>query len=226
MDFHLILGSKLTNLDWYKSNAGFQASVGKLKPLFDQAAVSNEAHSRYSGARGAMVVDVVTSRQRQYETRVLGIVRKWSATVPESSLQELSKNPLDKKTYGLRDGESETIQAVAKGFLRFGEDQNITDEDEICFAWATAVEELRFTPKLDPYIGSIEGMGIALFSYARKLSGADAIKPDVRVRQRLKSLGIDVPDGSQALMMLCELLAEELGVTRSHFDTVLWKEPA
>jgi hypothetical protein len=69
-------------------------------------------------------------------------------------------------------------------------------------------------------------MGIALFAYLRKLSGAEAIKPDVRVRKRLQSMGFEVPDGPQALMMLSEILADELKVSRSNFDSYLWRDPS
>ena len=200
-------------------------SVQKLRNYFDVADVNDSSESRYTGERGAMVLDVITSRQRKYETRVVGIVQEWSYTVPERTLAALSANLLPQKQFGLRDGETESIQDAANALLRFGRDQGLSDEDGICLTWANAVEDFRFTPKLDPYLGSVSGIGIALFAYARKLSGADAIKPDVRVRQRLQNLGIQVPEGSQALMKFCELLAEELAVTRSRFDTVLWAEP-
>lgn len=38
-------------------------------------------------------------------------------------------------------------------------------------------------------------------------------------------MGFEVPDGSQALMMLCEILADELDIPRSRFDDYLWADP-
>jgi hypothetical protein len=131
---------------------------------------------------------------------------------------------MEQKLFGLRDGESETVTAVAKGLLKFGEDFDIKDEDLICESWAIGVEDFRFAPKLDPYVGKVDGIGIALFAYLRKMCGVDAIKPDVRVRQRLQSMGFEVPEGSQALMLLCEILADELAIPKSKFDDFLWRE--
>jgi hypothetical protein len=172
-----------------------------------------------------MVVDAVTSRQRQYNTRVLKIVNSWSSTVQEGSLTELIANPMNQKIFGLRDGESQSVTAVANGLLKFGEDFQIQGDDLICSSWANAVEDFRFAPKLDPYVGKVDGIGIALFAYLRKMCGVDAIKPDLRVRHRLQSMGFEVPEGSQALMMLCEILADELSIPKSTFDDFLWREP-
>ena len=217
----MIIGS-----DWYTARPEFQAKLETLRDYIGSIEGEFPAEATYAGKRGAMVVDVITSRQRQYSTRVVKIVRDWADSVPEATLKELARNPLDKKLFGLREGESESITNVAKGLLKFGVDFGIYDEDLICEIWATAVEGFRFAPKLDPYVGHVDGMGIALFAYLRKLSGEEAIKPDLRVRQRLQSMGFEVPEGRQALMLLCEILADELGIPRSTFDTYLWRDPS
>jgi hypothetical protein len=217
----MILGS-----DWYTNRPELQSKLEILRNYIGSMEGEFPVEETYMGKRGAMVVDVITSRQRKYSTRVVKIVREWVSTVPEATLNELATNPLDKKLFGLREGESESITNVAKGLLKFGVDFGIDDEDLICLIWATAVEGFRFAPKLDPYVGHVDGMGIALFAYLRKLSGEEAIKPDLRVRQRLQSMGFDVPEGRQALMLLCEILAAELGIPRSSFDSYLWREPS
>jgi len=211
---------------WYKGRPEFQSKLVVLSAYIESVQGDSQVEATYSGRRGAMVVDVVTSRQRQYRARVLKIVRGWSASVATPTLQALAENPLDKKLFGLREGESESMSNIAKGLLRFGFDFEIEGEDLICQNWSRAVEDFRFAPKLDPYVGHLNGMGIALFAYLRKLSGAEAIKPDVRVRKRLQSIGFEVPDGAHALMMLCEILADELKISRSTFDTYLWREPS
>jgi len=212
--------------DWYTRRPEFQSKLESLRNYIGSIEGDLPVEATYAGKRGAMVVDVITSRQRQYSTRVVKIVRDWTSAVPEATLNELVTNPLEKKLYGLREGESESITNVAKGLLKFGVDFGIDDEDLICEIWATAVEGFRFAPKLDPYVGHVDGMGIALFAYMRKLSGDEAIKPDVRVKQRLQSMGFDVPEGPQALMLLCEILADELGIQRSSFDSYLWRDPS
>jgi hypothetical protein len=53
--------------------------------------------------------------------------------------------------------------------------------------------------------------------------GADAIKPDVRVREALGSLLFPLGDGSDlALLCVAGAAAEELGVTRLQLDQLLW----
>lgn len=210
--------------DWYVSRAEFQAQMTTLRKYIENLEDKSIGQITYQGRRGAMVVDAVTSRQRQYNTRVLKIVNSWSLTVREGSLKELVAKPLDQKTYGLRNGESQAVTQIAVGLLKFGEDFGVKSEDLICESWASAVEEFRFAPKLDPYVGQVNGIGIALFAYLRKMCGADAIKPDVRVRQRLQSMGFKVPDGSHALMLLCETLADELCIPKSTFDDYLWRD--
>jgi hypothetical protein len=217
----MILGN-----DWYTARPEFQSKLVILRTYIESIPGDFPLEATYSGKRGAMVVDVITSRQRQYSTKVVKIVREWAASVPEATIKELAKNPLDKKLFGLREGESESITNVAKGLLKFGVDFGIEDEDLNCKSWANAVKGFRFAPKLDPYVGHVNGMGIALFAYLRKLSGEEAIKPDLRVRQRLQSMGFDVPEGRQALMLLCEILADELGIPRSTFDSYLWRAPS
>ena len=217
----MILGS-----DWYTNRPEFQSKVAILRTYIENIDGDFPVAAAYSGKRGAMVVDVITSRQRKYSTIVVKIVREWAGSVPEATLKELAKNPLDKKFFGLREGESESITNVTKGLLKFGIDFGIDDEDLICKSWANAVEDFRFAPNLDPYVGHVDGMGIALFAYLRKLSGEEAIKPDLRVRQRLQSMGFEVPEGRQALMLLCEILADELSIPRSTFDSYLWRAPS
>jgi len=212
--------------DWYTARPEFQSKLETLRNYIGSIEVEFPVETTYEGKRGAMIVDVITSKQRQYSTRVVKIVRDWADSVPEATLKELVANPQDKKLFGLREGESESITNVARGLLKFGVDFGIDDEDLICLIWATAVEKFRFAPKLDPYVGHVDGMGIALFAYMRKLSGDEAIKPDLRVRQRLQSMGFDVPEGPQALMLLCEILADELGIFRSSFDSYLWRDPS
>ena len=215
----------VSGIAWYTDRPEFKSKIHELRRYLNEIESDHHASETYVNRRGAMVVDVVTSRQRQYSTRVLKIVRDWAERNPNQTLEDLVKQPLDQKTFGLRNGETESITLVAKGLLAFGEDFNIEGEDLIVESWAKAVEDFRFAPKLDPYVGYVDGLGIALFAYLRKLSGADAIKPDVRVRKRLQNIGFEVPDGSQALMMLCEILAEELKISKSKFDDLLWREP-
>jgi len=89
--------------------------------------------------------------------------------------------------------------------------------------WADEVEPFRYVWCLDPYVGAVSGIGIALFAYLRMLAGADAIKPDTRVRKALKRGGLTPPPGDdRAVLLLAEAMAEELAVSRLWFDQLLW----
>ena len=59
-------------------------------------------------------------------------------------------------------------------------------EDEGCLRWAHGVAGLEHAPGLDPVVGSVNGIGPALFAYLRMRSGADALKPDLRVARALR----------------------------------------
>ena len=81
---------------------------------------------------------------------------------------------------------------------------------------------MRLTQRLDRYVGSVSGIGVALFAYARMRSGADALKPDRRVREHLRRLGFPTPAGEGALLLVGEAAAEEVGIHRLALDQLLW----
>lgn len=64
-----------------------------------------------------MVVDVVLSRQRLYQDRVLPVVARWEADSKAHSLPWLATHELDQKRYGLRTGESATIAGPARNMV-------------------------------------------------------------------------------------------------------------
>ena len=152
----------------------------------------------YDGARGAMIVDVVASRQRRYTSRVTGIVSDWKVQNAEHTIAWLADHRLEHQRYGLSDGEVDTIHEVANRLRAFAAQEGLTtaeQEDRLCRVWADGCGASGTAPKLDPVIGSVKGIGLALFAYARMRSGADvSIKPDVRVKKGLRSLGFSVPD--------------------------------
>jgi hypothetical protein len=208
-----------------RKRPGWDDALGSLQGLYqshgDGANTrAAEYASLYREHRAAMVFDAVASRQRRYVPRVLPLVAAFQQTPAAASLSSLAK--LGPSNVSLVTGEGETMRDVAAGLLRFGADSGHGTDDAAVEAWATSVAPLEFAPALDPYVGAVKGIGIALFCYLRMRAGADALKPDVRVRKALGRLGFDIPDGEAALLVTASALAEELAVSRLVLDQLLW----
>jgi hypothetical protein len=187
-----------------------------------EAVISAASYAaRYKGRRAAMVFDAVASRRRQYERVVLPWVDRVNTEPGAASLAALS-NLGPSPSFHLWRGEAETMREVAADLLRFGSDDDLGDDDTSVEAWAACVGPLEVAPTLDPYVGSVNGIGAALFCYLRMRAGADAIKPDVRVRRTLEQLGFTIPTGGAALLVVSSVLAAELNITRLVLDQLLW----
>jgi hypothetical protein len=179
----------------------------------------------YSGCRGAMIVDVVASRQRRYVTRVKETVAKWRAENDEHTISWLAEHPLEHAQYGLAAAEVDTIHSVALSMGNFMAEQGLSGpdgEDEACRRWADGCGPFDHAPRLDPIVGAVEGIGIALFAYMRMRSDSDAIKPDVRVRKALHNLEFSVPNDEHAVLIIAKAAADEIGVSRLVLDQLLW----
>ena len=134
-----------------------------------------------------MVFDVIVSRQRRSKARVLPMVEAFFLTPAAASLQALAHEGPG-LGHGLRSGEDATMQGVATGLVRFAAERDL-DDDHGARIWADSAAPFEHAPKLEPSVGSINGIGPALFAYLRMRSGADALKPDLRVREGLNRLG-------------------------------------
>lgn len=113
------------------------------------------------------------------------------------------------------------MQAVAAGLVRFAAERDL-DDDEGARAWADSAAPFEHAPKLEPFLGSTNGIGPALFAYLRMRSGADALKPDLRVRESLNRLGFAVPNDEHAILIVAHAAAAELGISRLVLDQLLW----
>jgi hypothetical protein len=180
----------------------------------------------YAGSRAAMVFDCVMSRRRRYESVVLPLVEEFRLTPNAASLRVLAERGPGlagaRRSYPFMRGDAEVIQRVASGLEGFREEHGL-DEEEAVRSWAEGAAPFERAHDAEPYVGSVKGIGIATFAYLRMRCGADAIKPDVRVRQALGSLLFPLGDGSDlALLCVAGAAAEELGVTRLQLDQLLW----
>src|SRR5699024_11947376 len=76
-----------------RKREGWSEAVARLRNLAessgDDARRAADAYARvYEGRRGAMVFDVVASRQRNYSKRVIPMVARWEDAVPEPTRSE------------------------------------------------------------------------------------------------------------------------------------------
>lgn len=213
-----------------RSHPQWKVAVKNLRDL--NRAHGKEAQTRslnyaaeYENSRGAMVVDVVASRQRRYTTRVRNIVADWKSRNAEHTIAWLANHPLQREKYGLSENEVTTISDVAERLRAFAAQEGLTaadQEDELCRVWDDRFGAFEHAPKLDPIVGSVKGIGLALFAYARMRSGADAIKPDTRVVKALRSLGFSIPDDPHAVLLVARAAADEIGISRLVLDQLLW----
>lgn len=174
----------------------------------------------YAGRRAAMVFDVVASRQRNYLKRVRPLVQVFSTRPAAESLAALADHGPG-LGLSLMPTEATTVEAVAAGLRRFCVEHQ-WDDDAGVVAWAAETEAVRLAPRLDPYVGAVSGVGPAMFAYLRMRSGADALKPDLRVRRQLQQAGLVVPADPVSMLLLAEAVAEQLGLTRLALDQLLW----
>lgn len=214
----------MSTSDLVKAIPGWDEAMARLKDLLDEREAEARAAAAgyadvYAGRRAAMVFDVVASRQRKYETRVQSLIRTFESTDASRSLHALANDP--PVVSGLQRDEPATMSAVAAGLIRYSEAHGLDIEAGVK-AWATAAEPFRHASKLEPYVGMTHGMGTALFAYLRMRCGADALKPDLRVRGALVGLGLHVPNDPHAILMLAEAAADHAQVPRLVLDQAFW----
>jgi hypothetical protein len=181
--------------------------------------------SRYKGHRAAMAVDVVLSQQRDYKGFVRPTVEEWRAAHPAMTLEDLAAEgpgALPRLRRNSRADDAKAIRDVAAGLAAYCAEAGL-DEDAGCKRWAEEVEPLRLLPEIEPRVGAVRGIGIALLAYARMRSGADALKPDGHIRAALSKIGLVLPRYAPYVeLQVGEALAEELSVTRLWLDQLLW----
>jgi len=214
-------------LELLRADTAWRPAVERLHALNKMSGTTAERAAAeyaavYDGARGAMIVDVVASRRRTYTTRVKRTVERWKDANAEHTIAWLASNRLDAKTYGLSVDEVGTIAKVASNLADFAQVEGLTDEDVACRAWADRAGSVEHAPTLDPIVGSVKGIGLALFAYMRMRSGADAIKVDVRVKRSLRRLGFNLPGDDHATMIVAKAASEEIGVSALVLDQLLW----
>ncbi len=169
----------------------------------------------YKGRRGLMVVDVICSRQRNYEKKVVAnLLPSYELKAKDLTLESLASLP--PTWMKIMKSEPFTMQLVAQKLLDFGHKNKLVDEDIICENWA----------KSDLYwlMLEIQGIGPVLLEYLRMLSGFDTIKLDVNVGKALSKLGIQTKGYSvDVILKICQYLAKDVGCTLVMLDQALFQ---
>jgi hypothetical protein len=219
-------GRQARVLDVLRDRPEWPAAVAQLRRLYAQGGAAAQEETarygqKYAGQRGAMVVDVVASRQRTYLSKVRHIVNGWREEAREPTLAWLAANPPDGARLGLMASEPETMRHVAENLVAFASSRGL-DEEEGCRTWAEEVDGLEHAHRLDPVVGGVSGIGPALFAYMRMRCGGKALKPDVRVGHELRRLGFQVPAGEHAILVVAKAAAAELAVDLLVLDQLLW----
>ncbi len=131
---------------------------------------------------------------------VLPLVERFAASPAAESLGALATASLD-DGYPFAGREADTIRVVAAGLVAHGQEQGLDDEEAV-HAWGMETGAVEFANELDPYVGSVTGIGPALFAYTRMRAGADAIKIDSRVRGQLESHGFRLAASDASVLVL------------------------
>lgn len=139
-------------------------AIARLGALYEAHGAEAEARAhryadRYRGRRAAMVFDVVASRQRRYETRVLPMVDRFAQTEAARSLEALVRLGVGAE-FRLRQGEVETMRGVAEGLLRFGRDHGLEDDERSRGAGRRAVASSSMRRRSSPTSGLSAGSGL------------------------------------------------------------------
>jgi hypothetical protein len=205
-------------LEMVRSLPTWNSAVEKLSARVSSPQIKakvQDIQSMYRGSRGPMVIDVVASRRRRYETHVAGrIIPVYKENAQDFSLKTLAQHGPVGVT--LWSGEALTIIQLAEFLLGFAEDQD--DERTVAsFSSQSAYPEVRAKAI------EIRGIGPVLYEYLRLLSGADTLKADSRVREALGSMGIPEENFSdEGILNICIALAADCDSSLVGLDQALW----
>jgi hypothetical protein len=177
--------------------------------------IASQLPNKYRNRRGLMIVDVIASRQRKYDSYVVPtILPMYEANAKDLSISYLSSN--SPNYLPLRSGEAETMSKIARYLSDFGHINNLTSDEILCAKWAE--NSLIANQLLD-----IKGVGPALLQYLRMLSGADTLKVDVRVLDGLALIGIPISwFTADGILEISKEIAAEVGCSLVELDQILW----
>lgn len=188
----------------------------------DDAVTSAQGYADvYQGRRASSIVDAVASSQHRYQAAI-NSVAQFETNWPGTAMAQLAAGTFT--GCGLSTARWTTITGIAEALRAYQAAHPLlpgANDDSVLLSWALETEPLRLAVNADP-VGQVKGFSTALFAYLRMRSGADAIKPDVRLRKKLAALGFPIPEWDNALIVYAESAASALGVPRLALDQLLW----
>jgi hypothetical protein len=115
-----------------------------------------------------------------------------------------------------------TISAVAGGLARYGDAHGLSEENAAT-AWGRATAGLDLVPHLDPYIGRMDGIGVALFYIHAHALRCRYARARCAVAHVLTSLGFDVGRGeTTSVLVTATYAARAIGARLIELDQLLW----
>lgn len=214
------------SMEVFRELPGWQAAVRALQDLHDRtgekaALEADRFARRFDGQRAAMVFDVVFSANRSYNSIVVSRVGQFQQTEAAASLRGLAELGVA-DTNGFRRYEADAMRSIAESLADYG-DLHGLDDDAACHLWATTADP-GVVFGLDPVIGRVKGVALALYRYLRMRCGADDLKPDRRVAASLGRLGFPVVAGSEAIYALAMAASRDTAIRPLVLDQLLWFE--
>ena len=205
-------------LHMMRSLPTWKSAIEKVSARVSSPEIQNKVHeiqALYKGARGPMLVDVVASRRRRYDTHVAGrIIPVYKENARDLSIQALADHGPVGVT--LWSGEAKTMVQLAEFMLSFAKDP---DDEKTVSSFAAQSSN----PDVRAKAIAIRGIGPVLYEYLRLLCGVDTLKADSRVREELKKLGFPQESFSdEGIINICFALASEVGCDLVALDQALW----
>ena len=170
-------------------------------------------------------LDAVLAIQRRYKQFVVPRISRFQQEYPHiRSLSDLKQ--LIERYGHRRFGEQvwnyrylpriQTLELLVNWFLAYQQKHGFADDLEAIRYWA----QQPYQEPLSAY--GVRGIGIATTQYLRMLTGADTVKPDVRIHQAIEdALGRSVEN--EEAISLIEEAARRLGVGATTLDHAIWK---
>jgi hypothetical protein len=175
----------------------------------------------------AVIVNTALAMNWNWETHAKPRVKRFRREYPNvesfSDLRQLldsmsekdfCKRVLDLNITRSRNPRYGLLKALVDGFLRYKKAKRFANDWETIQKWGEHVD--LYDLANDPVVGGVNGIGVATVQNIRIISGFNTSKPDRRVIEALKHLGIENP------VQIVDLLSELTNIPSIELDQLFW----